>query len=72
MTAVSGPVHERRTPGLRPGLVALGAVVAVVAVAAAVTLVAREGDPTRGSGTTATEYRELAPSSRSSSPGRTP
>jgi Putative auto-transporter adhesin, head GIN domain len=62
MAVLTPPVHDRPASWLRTGLVVVVAVVAVAAIVGFVDLAVRNvGDSTRGSGVTATEYRELAP-----------
>jgi hypothetical protein len=62
MTVVERPAYDRPAPWLRIGLVTVVGVIAVAAIVVFVDLAMRsDGDSTRGSGVTATEYRELAP-----------
>ena len=62
MAVVTGPVRDRRTLWRGFGLGAIAAVVTIAALAALVNLAADDdGDTIRGSGVEVTDQRELAP-----------
>ena len=62
MAAVSQPGRDRPAPWFRTGLVGVAAVVTVVAIGVLIGSAVRStGSPTRGSGVSVTDYRQLAP-----------